>query len=178
MYQKAEGKNIVTIIMGVDPGFDKCGWGIVNDGAIYVASGVVKTNSDWTYSERLDAVYNALIHEIKYHNVQIIGVEKPYAGEKVGRRVMEIGGAWGIALLAVYRCGCEYMELSNSHVKAAVCKGGAAKEEVRRGVETILSISLGGKMDDESDALAAAIAARDDWQRAQMVREALAYGSP
>jgi len=163
----------MTRYLGIDPGFDRAGWGIVNDdGPSYVASGVIKTNSDWTYSERLDAVYNALIHEIKYHNVQVVGVEKPYAGEKVGRRVMEIGGAWGVILLALHRCGCDYLELSNSHVKAAVCKGGATKEEVRRGVETILSISLAGKMDDESDALAAAIATLDDWLRATIVREA------
>ena len=158
--------------MGIDPGYDRAGWGIVNDGPSYVASGVIKTNSDWSYKERIDAVFNAIIHTINYHNVQVVGVEKPYAGEKVGKRIIEVGGAWGIVLLAVYRCGCEYLELSNSHVKAAVSHGGATKEEVRRGVETILRITLDGKLDDESDALAAAIATRDDWQRAVMVREA------
>jgi len=166
----------VTIIMGVDPGFDKCGWGIVNDdGPNYVASGVIKTNSDWSYKERIDAVFNAIVHTINYHNVQVVGVEKPYVGEKVGRRVMEVAGAWGIVLLALHRCGCEYLELSNSQIKAAVSGGRADKDQVRKGVGTILGISLNGP-DDESDALAAAICCRDRWHLSHMAREALANG--
>lgn len=162
----------MTRYMGIDPGFDRCGFGIIDDQVTYIASGVIQTSADWTYSERLDAVFNALIHEIRYHNVGVVGVEKPYAGEKVGKRIIEVGGAWGIVLLAIYRSGCTYLELSNSHVKAAVARGGADKEQVRRGVETILNISLAGKMDDESDGLACAIATRDDYRLAQIVKEA------
>jgi crossover junction endodeoxyribonuclease RuvC len=158
--------------LGIDPGFDRCGWGIVDELPALVASGVIQTSSDWTYSERIDAVFNALIHEIRYHNVAVVGVEKPYAGEKVGKRIIEVGGAWGVVLLAIHRSGCTYMELSNSQVKAAVSGGRADKEAVRKGVETILEISLDGKLDDESDAIAAAICARDKWHLAEMVREA------
>lgn len=157
--------------MGVDPGFDKCGYGIINEQVKLVASGVIQTSSDWTYSERIDAVFNALVHEIRYHNVEVVGVEKPYAGEKVGKRIIEVSGAWGVILLAVYRCGCTYLELSNSQVKAAVSGGRADKEAVRLGVETILEISLNGP-DDESDALAAAICTRDKYHLAQMVEQA------
>lgn len=158
--------------MGLDPGYDRCGWGIVSDAPTYIASGVIQTSADWTYSERIDAVFNALVHEIRYHNVGVVGVEKPYAGEKVGKRIIEVGGAWGVILLAIYRSGCSYLELSNSQVKAAVSGGRADKEAVRRGVETILEISLDGKLDDESDALAAAICARDKYHLAQMISEA------
>ena len=93
--------------MGIDPGFDRCGWGIVDDDPCYIASGVIQTQPDWSYSERIDAVYNALIHTIRYYNVGVVGVENPFAGEKVGRRVLEIGGAWGVCLLAIHFCGCD-----------------------------------------------------------------------
>lgn len=157
--------------MGIDPGFDRCGYGIVSDAPAYVASGVIQTKSEWTYAERLGVVYNALITIIRSNRVQVVGVERPYAGEKVGKRILEIGGAWGVCLLAAHFCGCDLLELSNSHVKAAVARGGASKEEVRRGVQEILRIELSGP-DDKSDALAVAIAARDDWRLAELVREA------
>lgn len=162
----------MTRYMGVDPGYDRAGWGIVSDAPAYIASGVIQTSAEWSYSERIGVVYNALITIIRSNRVQVVGVERPYAGEKVGRRVLEIGGAWGIVLLAVHFTGCDYLELSNSHVKAAVARGGADKGEVRRGVEAILRVDLAGKMDDESDGLACAIAARDDYRLAEMVREA------
>lgn len=162
----------MAIFMGIDPGFDRCGFGIVSDEPTYITSGVIQTSAEWSYWERLDAVYNTLVHEIKFHNVGVVGVEKPYAGEKVGKRIIEVGGAWGIIGLAVYRCGCSYLELSNSQIKAAVSGGRADKEAVRKGVETILEISLNGRHDDESDALAAAICCRDKYHLMQMVREA------
>ena len=158
--------------LGVDPGFDRVGFGIIDDQVTYIASGVIQTNSDWTYWERLDAVFNVLTHEIRLYNVQVVGIEKPYAGEKVGKRIIEVGGAWGIIGLACYRCGCHYLELSNSQIKAAVSGGRADKEQVRLGVETILGISLAGKMDDESDAIAAAICCRDKYHLMQLVDEA------
>lgn len=161
----------MAIFMGIDPGFDRCGFGIVSDEPTYITSGVIQTSSDWAYSERIDAVFNALIHEIRYHNVGVVGVEKPFAGDKVGKRVIEVGGAWGVILLAIYRSGCTCLELSNSQVKAAVSGGRADKEAVRKGVEEILQVKLTGH-DDESDALAAAICARDKYHLAQMVREA------
>jgi len=158
--------------MGIDPGFDKCGFGIIDEQVTYIDSGVIQTSKDWTYWERVNAVFNALVHTIRYHNVEVVGVEKPYVGERVGKRVLEVSGAWGIIGLAVYRCGCEYLELSNSQVKAAVSGGRADKEAVRTGVQTILSISLEGKLDDESDALAAAICCRDKYHLAAMAKEA------
>lgn len=161
---------MTSYYMGIDPGWDRCGWGIVDDQLSYIASGVIQTSADWTYAERLDVVELGIERLIRQYGVQVVGVEKPYAGEKVGRRILEIGGAWGVILLAIHRCGCEYLELSNSHIKAAVARGGADKGEVRKGVENILGITLEGKLDDESDGLAAAVAARDDWRLAQMVK--------
>lgn len=160
----------MTRFLGIDPGFDRCGWGIVDDAPALVASGVIQTNSEWSYSERLGVVFNSIITIIRGNQVRVVGVEKPYAGEKVGKRVLEIGGAWGCILLAIHLCGCEYLELSNSHIKAAVANGRAEKEEVRRGVETILQITLNGP-DDESDGLACAICTRDDYRLTYMIQE-------
>lgn len=161
----------MTRYLGVDPGFDRCGWGIVDDSPALIASGVIQTDSEWSYSKRIGVVHNALVTIIRSYRVKVAGVEKPYAGEKVGKRVLLIGGAWGCILLAIHSCGCDYLELSNSHVKAAVANGRGTKEEVRHGVETILAVTLKGH-DDESDALAAAICTRDDYRLAQMVKAA------
>lgn len=160
----------MTRFLGLDPGYDRCGWGIVDDDPALVNSGVIQTDKEWSYWKRLNAVYNAIVHIISQYDVEVVGVEKPYAGEKVGKRVLEVGGVWGVIGLAIHNTGCEYLELSNSHIKAAVANGRGTKEEVRHGVETILRITLKGH-DDESDGLACAICARDDYQLAQMIKD-------
>lgn len=158
--------------MGVDSGFDRCGWGIVDDGPIYIASGVIQTDKEWTYLERINVIYNGILHLIRTNGIEVVGVEKPYVRDNIGKKIIEIVGVWSVVCLAIHRCGCEYLELSNSHIKAAVARGGADKGEVRKGVENILGITLDGKLDDESDGLAIAVCTRDDYRLAELVREA------
>ena len=56
------------IIIGVDPGLIKTGWGIVsknNNQIKYIASGTIKTNTKLPLSERLNNIHTKLDEIIK-----------------------------------------------------------------------------------------------------------------
>lgn len=158
------------IFMGVDPGFDRCGYAVIDEDLKVITSGVIQTNDTRTYWERVNVVYDAIGDVISSCRVKVAGVEKPFTGKNVGNGV-EVAGAWAVIGLAIRRNQCQYMELHNTQVKAAVANGRATKQQVKEGVEFILGIILNG-LDDEADAFAAAICTRDKWQLAEMIKAA------
>lgn len=163
---------MMTRYLGIDPGFDRCGFGIVDDAPAYIASGVIQTKSEWTYWQRLETIYAAIGDLLARYQVQAAGVEKPFIGGNL-RYGIEVAGVWGVVGLSIRQAGVEYLELTTTQVKAAVANGRASKAEVLAGVMMILSLQVRPAHDDESDALAAAVCCRDRWIQAQMIREAL-----
>ena len=56
------------IIIGIDPGLIKTGWGIIekiNNNIKYIASGTIKTNATLPIGERLLNIYNKIDFIIK-----------------------------------------------------------------------------------------------------------------
>lgn len=153
----------MTHILGIDPGYDRCGYAVIDEELNVITSGVIQTNKEQSYQERIQQVYLGIRQIIDEFRVNVVGVEKPFTGGKNVGNSVEVGGVWAVIGLAIIISRCEYMELFTTQVKAAVANGRASKAEVKHGVETILDITLTGH-DDESDALAAAICTRDKWQ--------------
>lgn len=161
----------MTRILGIDPGYDRVGYAVIDDDLCVITYGVIQTDKRHSYWERLNTVYLAIVRIIDECAVDVTGMEKPFVGKNVGNSV-EVAGAWGVIGLAVYASLSEYIELSNSTIKAAVAKGGASKEEVKRGVMMILDLAVAPKPDDVTDALAAAICTRDKWRMMEMEKAA------
>lgn len=161
----------MTHILGVDPGYDRMGYAVIDDDLNIITCDVIQTDKRHSYWERLNTIYLAIVHIIDVYAIDVTGIEKPFTGKNVGSGT-EVAGAWGVIGLAVY-CGLsEYIELTNSQIKAAVARGGASKEEVRQGVAMILGLDALPKLDDATDALAAAICARDRWRLMEMEKAA------
>lgn len=158
----------MTRFLGIDPGYDKCGWGVVDESPALIASGVIQTDKEWTYWARLDHIGLSILSIIDEFEPDVVGIEKPFSGNNVGRGV-EVAGVWAVIGLAANSRHCKYMELFPTQVKAAVANGRASKDEVKRGVETILGIVLNGP-DDKADGLAAAICTRDRWNLEAMAQ--------
>lgn len=158
----------MTRFLGLDPGFDRCGYAVITDELGIVEYDVIQTNKEWSYWKRLETIYVSICDVITGCRVQVAGVEKPFLGKNL-RYGVEVAGVWGVIGLALRLNGCEYMELNTTQVKAAVANGRASKEEVKHGVETIMELTLAGP-DDISDAFAAAICTRDRWRLAEMAK--------
>lgn len=146
-------------ILGLDPGLQKTGWGIVvQDGSAirYIASGQIKTNPKDTLPERLVALHDGIKSVIETHAPDIAGVEETFVNKNPAS-ALKLGQARGIILATPQIMDVPTFEYSANKVKKSVVGvGHADKKQVQMMIRTLLPAS-GTVSEDESDALAVAI---------------------
>jgi crossover junction endodeoxyribonuclease RuvC len=149
-----------VVILGIDPGTANTGYGVVaRAGGRLVAldGGVIETSSRSTLAARLAEIHarvNALIEE---HQPEAVAVEDLYFGTNA-RSAFAVGQARGVVLLAAGQHGLDCASYTPQQVKGAVCGSGrAAKDQVQRMVQAVLSLAELPTPDHASDALAVAI---------------------
>lgn len=149
------------IILGVDPGTIRCGYGLVEiktgKPAARVHSGVLQLSGIDNIPDKLKSIYEALYGLIGDFHPEELSIETAFYGKNV-QSALKIGLARGAAILAAKNCGLEVSEYSPREIKKAITgNGGASKEQVLFMVQTILNEKKSKFTADESDALAAAL---------------------
>jgi crossover junction endodeoxyribonuclease RuvC len=156
-----DGVTTERVVVGIDPGLTRCGWGVVVGRRArlrHVAHGALRTSTQSSLPARLDALYRGLEELLVRHRPDVVGVERVLFSRNV-RTAMATGQAAGIALLAAQRAGVEVVELTPTSVKATVAgHGGADKEAVARMVAVQLGLDRSPTPADAADALAVAMA--------------------
>lgn len=145
--------------LGIDPGLQKTGWGIVETQGtrlIHVANGVVSSTAKLSLAERLVELKSGLEQVITDYAPDSCAVEETFVN-KNPVSTLKLGQARGIALLVPASHGLMVAEYTPNHVKKAVVGvGHAAKEQVDAMVQILLpGIKINGA--DAADALAIAI---------------------
>jgi len=148
------------IVMGIDPGFATTGYGIVD----YVGNrfrvldyGVIKTEADTPFPERLLALHTALDGLIRNWKPEVMAVEELFFGANVTTGI-KVGHARGVILLSAAMLGIPAYEYTPMQVKLAVAGyGGAKKPQVQQMVKVLLGLEAIPRPDDAADALAVAI---------------------
>lgn len=147
------------LILGVDPGLNRCGWGLVlSDGArlSYVAHGVIKPPPQQQLASRLHDVFDALCAVIAEHKPHEAAVEETFVNSNA-RAALALGQARGVALAAAARAGLDVAEYAPTTIKKAVVgSGGADKAQVAFMVRRLLP-TAGDLTADAADALGVAL---------------------
>jgi crossover junction endodeoxyribonuclease RuvC len=150
-------------VLGIDPGSQHTGWGLVEPGPGgrglgLVACGALSPPSRAPYPQRLAAIFTGLGEIIATHQPQAMAVEGVFTA-KNARTALLLGQARGVALLAGALAGLPLFEYPPAEVKKALVGGGRAeKSQVRVMVEALLGQVLSADHpQDVSDALAVAI---------------------
>jgi crossover junction endodeoxyribonuclease RuvC len=147
------------IILGVDPGLQRCGWGVIlSEGPrlAFVGCGVVKTDPAAGLGLRLLAIMQGLEAAIAAHAPHEAAVEETYVNTNA-RAALALGQARGAAMAAAARCGLPIGEYPPATIKKAVVGTGAAdKDQVQFMVRRLLP-TAGVMGPDAADALAVAI---------------------
>lgn len=147
------------IILGVDPGLQRCGWGVIAcDGPrlSFVACGVIKPDTKAPLGQRLLALVQGLEAVIAAHAPHEAAVEETFVNANA-RAALALGQARGAAMTAPARAGLEIGEYSPATIKKAVVGAGAAdKTQVQFMVRRLLP-TAGDMTADSADALAVAI---------------------
>jgi crossover junction endodeoxyribonuclease RuvC len=146
-------------ILGVDPGLQRCGWGIiVADGPrlSHVAHGVIKPDTGQSLAWRLETLLTQLEAVIAAHSPQEAAVEETFVNANA-RAALALGQARGAAMIAPARAGLPVAEYSPATIKKAVVGSGAAdKTQIAFMVRRLLP-AAGDATADAADALAIAI---------------------
>jgi crossover junction endodeoxyribonuclease RuvC len=149
----------MALILGVDPGSRKTGYGIINVNGSqhdYVTSGVIRLPTDRELPERLKVIFDNLTEIIETHCPQQVAVEQVFMSNNPGS-ALKLGQARGAAIVACVTQNMEVAEYSARQIKQAVVGTGAAtKEQVQHMVKTLLRLPA-MPQEDAADALAAAI---------------------
>lgn len=146
-------------ILGIDPGLQKCGWGIIyiNGSALsFIASGLIKTKITDGLPKRLAMIHEQIADVIKLHNPDGAAVEETFVNKNPAS-ALKLGQARGVALAVPAIYGIEVAEYGANKIKKSIVGNGhASKDQMGMMVRTLLP-SCGQVSEDEADALAVAI---------------------
>lgn len=148
-----------VLILGVDPGLNRCGWGLVlSEGArlSHVAHGVIKPNAQQQLASRLHNVFEGLCAVIAQYNPHEAAVEETFVNSNA-RAALALGQARGVALAAAARSGLSVGEYAPTTIKKAIVGSGAAdKTQIAFMVRRLLP-AAGEVSADAADALGVAL---------------------
>ncbi|KKT29718.1 crossover junction endodeoxyribonuclease RuvC [Candidatus Giovannonibacteria bacterium RIFCSPLOWO2_12_FULL_44_25] len=148
-------------ILGIDPGIERLGWGIVEKNGSQLArirSGVKKTSKNQKEDERLWEIFVFLDKLIKKEKPNAVSTEKLFFAKNV-KTALVIGEVRGIILAIARKHHLPIKEFAPLGMKMAICGYGRAdKRAVANMVKLMLNLPQKELLDDETDALALAIA--------------------
>lgn len=152
------------IILGLDPGTARLGWGVIDTGdrhdvskATCIAYGCLTTDKSQTDSQRLVALANGLETLMKQYTPDVVGVELLFFFRNK-TTVMPVAQARGVILLTIERMGLTLREFTPMQIKQALTGYGRAdKVQIQEMVTRLLRLPGVPKPDDAADALAIAL---------------------
>ncbi len=149
----------MALILGIDPGSRKTGFGIINVNGNehdYITSGVIRLPVDEELPQRIKVLVVSLAEIIDLHCPQQVAIEQVFMAKNAGS-ALKLGQARGAAIAACVARDLEVAEYSARQIKQAVVgSGGANKEQVQHMVKVLLKLPA-MPQEDAADALGAAI---------------------
>ena len=171
-------KSAIMRILGIDPGIERTGYGVVELAAgvgapRLVEAGVVRTRPADGLPDRLAEIRSGLAAVIDEFKPDAVAVEELYSHYAHPRTAILMGHARGVAVLAAAEAHVPVVSYSATHIKKSlVGSGHASKEQVQRAVQSLFNLRQVPHPPDVADALAVALchayrAARPAIARAQ-----------
>lgn len=147
------------IILGIDPGLNKTGWGIISfekNTLKFLACGTIKTNAKDNTCMRLAAISEGIKKIITEFDPDEAAVEETFVNNNA-RSSLALGQARGAAILTLAQHKISVAEYAANLVKKTVTGNGHAEKTQ---VDTMVKMLLPGSSADSADsadALAIAI---------------------
>ncbi len=149
------------IVLGVDPGTEVTGYGVVADGEdrgpALIECGAIRPSRRRPLAERLKEIFEGVTAVIDRQRPDVLCVEGVFHGRNV-RTTVVMGHARGAVLLAAATRGIPVAEYPPAQVKNAVVGSGRAdKNQVAFMVQKHLSLSAPPAPADAADGVALAL---------------------
>ncbi len=152
------------IIVGIDPGYDRCGVAVIDASAgvgneELLFSTCIETNKQDDYYNRLEKVGTEVSEILKRYNVDIFAIESLFfnKNQKTATKISELKG---ILLFLAQKQKLNIFEYTPLQIKMAITgMGRADKRAVYELLPKLIKINKKIKLDDEFDAIACALTA-------------------
>ncbi len=149
------------IIMGIDPGTNRMGYGVLEVLGKNKLRAVVIGDVDMVRMkdpyEKLRYIFDRVLALVDEYRPDEVALESPFFGENV-QSMLKLGRAQGVAMAAALCRGHKVFEYAPRRVKQAITgNGGAAKEQVASMLKSMLGVEYNPKRLDATDGLAVAL---------------------
>lgn len=153
------------IILGIDPGIAKTGYGIIkcsdNENMFLIDFGVIATSTENPHGTRLRKIFKEITRIINHYRPDAVAIETIFYSKSY-KALVEVSEVIGVITLAAGHFELEVMKFTPLEVKSAVAGfGRAAKNQVRVMTMNMLNLEEPPRPDHASDALAVAICFRN-----------------
>jgi len=153
-------RSAFTRILGIDPGSQRTGVGIIDVDAVgrltHVFHGALAVAGEDTFPLRLKRIFDELAAIIETHRPAECGIERVFMARNPDS-ALKLGQARGAAICAVAARGLDVHEYAPTEIKQAVVGSGRGdKTQVQHMVGVLLGLK-GPLQPDAADALAIAV---------------------
>lgn len=147
------------IILGIDPGLERIGWGCIRKEGSRITPvefGLIQTPRI-ALPDRLKLIHDEMIGLLAHLQPDALATERQlFAANKT--TALDVAKALGVVMLAGSENGLSWAEYAPPEIKLAVVGNGAAdKKQVQFMVTKLLGLKETPKPDDVADALAIAL---------------------
>ncbi len=147
------------IILGIDPGLQKTGWGIIQSeghALQFIGCGLIKTNPADSLAQRLSHLHKELAKIMEQSAPDSAAVEETFVNRNPAS-ALKLGQARGVCLTVPALYGIPVAEYAANKIKKSIVGAGHAdKNQMGMMIRTLLP-ACGAIGEDEADALAVAI---------------------
>ncbi len=158
----AKVKEADRVILGIDPGTNVMGYGILGvfgRKPALIAMGVIELKKFEDHYIRLHRIYERVTMLVEQYLPDEMAIEAPFFGKNV-QSMLKLGRAQGVAIAAAIARQVPITEYEPRKIKMAITgNGGASKEQVREMLRRMLDIPEASMLPhlDATDALGAAL---------------------
>lgn len=148
------------IILGVDPGTNVMGFGIIQiigSKITLIEAGVLSMKKEKDLGVRLKMIFDKMIEIIEQHHPDELAIEAQFFGQNV-QSMLKLGKAQGVAIAAALSRSIPFEEYAPKKIKMSITgKGTASKEQVAKMLCHILKVKTLPEPLDATDGLATAV---------------------
>lgn len=147
------------IILGIDPGYERCGFAILekNKGKLSLLNfGVIKTSSRKDFPSRQLEIAEDFQSLLDKYKPDVLSIEDLFFAKNVttGLKVAQVRG---ILIYLATKSGCLITEPKPVEVKSSFCGNGKAdKKAMQQMAQMTFNLTHQPKLDDAADAIACA----------------------
>ncbi len=160
------------VILGIDPGYDRCGWAVVaqqNTVLKPVQYGCVQTSAKDEKAVRFQQIWQKIGELFSEYPIDVIAMESLFFSRNVST-ALPVSEVRGLIFAQALAHEVPVAEYAPNTIKVAVTgQGNAPKEQMLGMVYRLLKLEKIPKLDDTGDALAAAVTHASHWKTGKIL---------